>query len=388
VVIDQSSQSIVSAQADAIASAKTASAAKRARPKALGLLHRTGCPGLLRLGHVCKFAQTSASQVYGPPRPIGSRMKIGPVFGTAALFSLSLLGVPGAVLLCQGWAADTIAPRNAAGVYVMVARAVQGCFFDTVRVSGYLVPRQELHVPFEAEGYRITEVSVAEGDKVTSGQQLAKLVRLTGDQAQTPQIRNAQPIILKSPVAGTLIKASAAIGSIASPRAQPLFRIAVDGQVELEAEVPGTQLSKLKPGEPARIELGGAPEISGRVRRAMVEISPATQLGRVRISLDQSGNLRFGAFAKASIDATRRCGVSVPRSAVAYGTGGTSLQVVQDRLVQSRNVRVGLTSDKDAEILDGAKEGDLVIAYAGTSLRDGEKVTTIFADEFGSTSLR
>ena len=61
-VIDQSSQSIVSAQADAIASAKTASAAKRARPKALGLLHRTGCPGLLRLGHVCKFAQTSASQ--------------------------------------------------------------------------------------------------------------------------------------------------------------------------------------------------------------------------------------------------------------------------------------------------------------------------------------
>jgi hypothetical protein len=78
----------------------------------------------------------------------------------------------------------------------------------------------------------------------------------------------------------------------------------------------------------------------------------------------------------------------VPRSAVAYGTGGTSLQVVQDRLVQSRNVRVGLTSDKDAEILEGAKEGDLVIAYAGTSLRDGEKVTTIFADEFGSTSLR
>ena len=52
-------------------------------------------------------------------------MKIGPVFGTAALFSLPLLGVPGAVLLCQGWAADAIAPRNAAGVYVMVARAVQ-----------------------------------------------------------------------------------------------------------------------------------------------------------------------------------------------------------------------------------------------------------------------
>jgi multidrug efflux pump subunit AcrA (membrane-fusion protein) len=344
--------------------------------------------GLLPLRGACKFARLSLSQVCGPARPIGSRMKIGPVFGTAALFSLPLLGAAPIVSLSQALAADKTAPPNAAGTYVMVARAVQGCFFDTVRLSGYLVPRQEMQIPFEAEGYRITGVSVEEGDRVTSGQQLAKLTRLTGDQTPNAQPPNPQPIIVKSPVAGTVIKVSAAIGSIASPRAEPLFRIAVNGQIELESDVPGTQLSKLKPGEPARVEVVGASEISGSVRRAMVEINPATQLGRVRISVDQSPNLRFGAFAKADIDATRRCGVSVPRSAVAYGTGGTSLQVVQDRIVESRNVRVGLTSDKDVEILDGVKEGDLVVAYAGTSLRDGEKVTTIFADEFGQTTSR
>jgi multidrug efflux pump subunit AcrA (membrane-fusion protein) len=315
-------------------------------------------------------------------------MKIGPVFGTAASFSLALLGAGTIISLSQALAADKTAPPNAAGAYVMVARAVQGCFFDTVRLSGYLVPRQEMQIPFEAEGYRITEVNVGEGDKVTAGQQVAKLVRLSGEQPPAAQFSNAQPIILKSPVAGTVIKVSAAIGSIASPRAEPLFRIAVDGQIELEAEVPGTQLSKLKPGEPARVEVAGAAEMSGRVRRAMIEINPATQLGRVRISLEESASLRFGAFAKASIDATRRCGVSVPRSAVAYGTGGTRLQAVQDGTVASRNVRVGLTSDKDAEILDGVKEGDLLVAYAGTSLRDGEKVTPIFADEFGQTSSR
>jgi multidrug efflux pump subunit AcrA (membrane-fusion protein) len=312
-------------------------------------------------------------------------MRIGPLFGTSAPLSLLLLG---AAATSGAFAADKTAPPNAAGTYVIVARAVQGCFFDTVRVGGYLVPRQEMQIPFEADGYRITEVSAGEGDKIASGQQLAKLVRLAGDQAPASPPANTQPIIVKSPVAGTITKVSAAVGSIASPRGEPLFRIAVDGQIELEAEVPGTQLAKLKPDEPARVEVGMAPEIAGRVRRAMVEINPATQLGRVRISVDQSTGLRFGAFAKATIDATRRCGVSVPRSAVAYGTAGTSLQVVQDRSVESRNVRVGLTSDKDAEILDGVKEGDLVVAHAGTSLRDGEKVTTIFADEFGQTSLR
>jgi HlyD family secretion protein len=284
--------------------------------------------------------------------------------------------------------ADSTAPRNAAGTNVIVARAVQGCFSDTVRAGGYLVARQEMLVPFEAEGYRITEVSGAEGDKVTSGQQLVKLVRLTGDQTP-PGVRSTNGVVIvRSPVAGTIIKVSAVIGSIASPRAEPLFRIAVDGQVELEAEVPGTQLAKLKPDVPARVELGTAPEIAGRVRRAMVEVNPATQLGRVRISLDQSAGLRVGAFANARIDATRRCGVSVPRSALAYGSGGMSLQVVQDGIVKSLNVDVGLTSDKDAEILNGVQEGDLVVAHAGTALRDGDKVTTIFADEFGQATLR
>jgi multidrug efflux pump subunit AcrA (membrane-fusion protein) len=317
-------------------------------------------------------------------------MRIGPLFGTwTALLALAVGAAAAMVSGAAAFAADKAAPPNPAGTYVIVSRAVQGCFFDTVRVSGYLVPRQEVQIPFEADGYRITEVSVGEGDKVTSGQQLAKLMRLTGD--QTPpgaQSGNPQPVIVRAPVAGTIIRVSAAVGSIASPRAEPLFRIAADGEIELEAEVPGIQLSKLKTDEPARVEVGTAPEIAGRVRRTMVEINSATQLGRVRVSVDQAPGLRFGAFAKASIDATRRCGVSVPRSAVAYGTGGTSLQVVQDRIVQSRNVRVGLTSDKDAEVVEGVKDGDLIVAHAGTSLRDGEKVTTIFADEFGQTSLR
>jgi multidrug efflux pump subunit AcrA (membrane-fusion protein) len=317
-------------------------------------------------------------------------MRLGPLFRTwTAPLALAAAAAAATAAAPPTLAADKTAPPNAAGTYVIVSRAVQGCFFDTVRVSGYLVPRQEVQIPFEADGYRIVEVSAGEGDKVTPGQQLAKLVRLTGDQAPpAAQSATSQPVIVRAPVAGTIIKASASVGSIASPRAEPLFRIASDGQIELEAEVPGIQLGKLKPDEPARVEVGMAAEIAGRVRRTMVEINPATQLGRVRISLDQAAGLRFGAFAKASIDATRRCGVSVPRSAVAYGTNGTRLQVVQDRVVETRNVRVGLTSDKDAEIRDGVKDGDLIVAHAGTSLRDGEKVTTIFADEFGQTSLR
>ena len=141
--------------------------------------------------------------------PIGFSMKIGPVFGTSAPLSLLLVAAAGLAVASSGLAADKTAPPNAAGTYVIVARAVQGCFFDTVRVSGYLVPRQEIQIPFEAEGYRITEVSAGEGDKVTSGQQLAKLARLTGDPAPSPPAANTAPAIVRAPSAGTIVKATA-----------------------------------------------------------------------------------------------------------------------------------------------------------------------------------
>src|SRR5436305_1301409 len=123
--------------------------------------------------------------------PVGLSMRIGPLFGTSASLSLLVLGAASPLSLSGAFAADKTAPPNAAGTYVIVARAVQGCFFDTVRVSGYLVPRQEMQIPFEAEGYRITEVLVSAGDKIASGQPLAKLLRLAGDQGRASPPPNA-----------------------------------------------------------------------------------------------------------------------------------------------------------------------------------------------------
>src|SRR5262245_63770888 len=56
------------------------------------------------------------------------------------------------------------------GVLVNVVNATNECFSALVRVSGFLVPRAEAVVGIEADGSRITEVLVGDGDTVTSGQ--------------------------------------------------------------------------------------------------------------------------------------------------------------------------------------------------------------------------
>jgi len=86
-------------------------------------------------------------------------------------------------------------------------------------------------------------------------------------------------------------------------------------------------------------------------------------------------------FTRATIDASQSCGVAVPGDAILHQTGGTSVQVVRNRIVETRRVRVGLSSDTRFEISEGLKEGDIVVASAGASLHDGDLVQPIFVDE-------
>ena len=272
----------------------------------------------------------------------------------------------------SAFAADTpasSAPVNA-GVKVIVARATNVCFSDLVRVTGFMVPRREAHVVVEAEGSRVAEMLVGEGDTVTANQELARLTPPPGSASRAL-------IPLRAPAAGLITNVSTAVGAPASAQAGPLFKIAVAGEIELDAEVPGLHILKIHPGAQVRISRDDEPDVTGRVRLVAPEIDPRTQLGHVRISVASNPQLRIGMFARAGIDARRSCGVAVPRSAVDHST----VQLVKGAVVETRKVRAGLVSDSSIEILEGVAEGDVVVADAGTSLHDGDKVAPIFTDE-------
>src|SRR5262249_1411042 len=163
-------------------------------------------------------------------------------------------------------------------------------------------------------------VLAAEGDKVTAGQTLARLARAAADAPEPAGARNVTA--LRAPAAGVVTRSTAVVGATApaGPR-EPLFLIAVDGEVELEAEVPSIQGPERASGQTARIEVEGR-EFGGRLRLVPAAIDRRTQLGRARLSLDREPTLRLGTFARATIEANRSCGISVPGSAVHYPTGG------------------------------------------------------------------
>jgi multidrug efflux pump subunit AcrA (membrane-fusion protein) len=271
-------------------------------------------------------------------------------------------------------------PTNA---MVIVTKSTNACFSDLVRVTGFVVPRREAVVGADQEGSKVSDLFVREGDTVTDNQELARLTPPPSQPgAQGGGTRS--PVSLRAPAPGLLTEVRTVVGAPASPQAGPMFRITINNEVELDAEVPAVHMLKLNPGATVRVSRNNAPDLVGRVRLVSPQIDRATQLGHIRISLPYNAALKVGMFAQANIDAKRSCGVAIPRTAIDHLT----VQVVKGNTVETRKVRVGLVSDTSTEILEGLDVGEIVVADAGSSLHNGDQIKTMFAEELDRTRVR
>jgi HlyD family secretion protein len=259
---------------------------------------------------------------------------------------------------------------------VTVTAAKNVCFENTISVTGVVAPKKEVLVRPDREGLQISQINAQAGDTVRSGQVLARLI--------PPEGQPAGNVEVQSPVAGLVTSSLAMVGAIVSAQGMPLFQIAEGGEMELVAETPVNTLQTLALNQPAKIEVIGIAQLSGKVRLLSAAINPTTQLGQVRLSIGNDTRLRVGAFGRAIIDLGQRCGPAVPLSAVLYGTGGPVVQVVRNNRVEMRRVNVGLVTGGRAEIRDGVSEGETVIARAGAFFHDGDRVRAIAADPTSS----
>jgi hypothetical protein len=180
-------------------------------------------------------------------------------------------------------------------------------------------------------------------------------------------------------VAGLISASSAVIGAIASGKGEALFSIIARSEFDLVGLVPVRDIAKLAVNQTARIKIIGAGEVDGKVRRVATTVEPNSQLGQVFVSVTTNRRLLVNSSGRAMIKTGQSCGVSVPLTAILYGTAGTVVQVVRRARVETRRVEVGLMSAGQVEIRDGLVEGDIVVARAGALLREGDPVRPVTA---------
>ncbi len=179
---------------------------------------------------------------------------------------------------------------------------------------------------------------------------------------------------IRSPVDGTVSRRTARVGAVASAVGDPLFRIVANGEIELDAEISERDVGRIKDGQPATVTITGMGEARGVVRLVSSEVDRTTRIGRAKISLGSNSAFKLGAFGRGTIETGRSRGIGLPTSAVVFGANGATVQVVKNDRVETRRVTIGLSSQQLVEVKDGIVEGDVVVAKAGSFLRDGDAV--------------
>lgn len=222
-------------------------------------------------------------------------------------------------------------------------------------------------------------ISQSAYDTSFNGVELAQ-ANLKAVQAQLELARIAlADTAIRAPLAGVVSKRHVQAGEKVAPD-MPVFTIVNLRQLTLEAQVPASEIPRIKIGQEVRFKVDGYREraFSGKVAR----INPTTEAGSrsmlVYISVDNGdGALRGGMFAKGTITTEKsRVMPLLPLAALRKDQAADVVYTVEGNQVVLRPVRLGLRNDDDgyAEVTDGLAKGATVIVARLDGVKPGDKV--------------
>lgn len=216
-------------------------------------------------------------------------------------------------------------------------------------------------------------LSQASLDTATARQATAAAQVAAAEAARGETAARVAQASIRAPVSGLIVRRSVTKGQIVSA-GNELFRIVRDGRMELDAELPETDLGLVKAGMPAVITSEQVGKADGAVRIVTSEVDPQTRLGVARIALTAMGAFRPGMFARAQIQAGDQASPVVPSAAILYRQNQPGVFMVdRNRKAQFRKVAiVARTGDVTAVI--GVAAGEEVVVQGAGFLGDGDAV--------------
>ena len=182
---------------------------------------------------------------------------------------------------------------------------------------------------------------------------------------------------IRAPTGGLVLTRSVEAGQVVGAGSGALFRIAANGEMELLARLPQTDLARLSVGVPVEVMpsgSSGAP-VAGVVWQISPVIDTQTRQGIARIRIPFTPELRPGGFATAQIRAGSVSAPLLPESAVLTDDQGSYVMIVgPNNTVQRRSVRIGSVTDHGVVVVDGLSGNEQVVESAGAFLNAGERI--------------
>ncbi|MCF8472645.1 MAG: efflux RND transporter periplasmic adaptor subunit [Sphingomonadaceae bacterium] len=219
-------------------------------------------------------------------------------------------------------------------------------------------------------------ISKADMDRKTATRDAARArVNVANAQLAETRARNAR-LDVRAPVSGYVLERNVETGQTVSAGSGILFRIAKDGQLELQAKLSEDDLAQIAVGIPASVTPVGVDRVfKGNIWQISPMIDAQSRQGMARIALPFDTALRPGGFASVEIKSGAMTAPVLPESAVQTGREGSFVYIVgKDNKAQQRLVKLGPVTANGLIIEEGLDGTERVVLYAGGFLNPDETI--------------
>ncbi|MGQ9365738.1 efflux RND transporter periplasmic adaptor subunit [Azospirillum sp. ST 5-10] len=296
----------------------------------------------------------------------------------------------------------------------------------TIAASGTIAAWQEASVGAQIGGYRLVDVAVNVGDRVTKGQVLARFddallraeeaqlaashdqaeadrrralalerrgnisdkdllgydtrARVTAAQLAAKRLQLAYAEVV-APDDGVISARAATLGAVV-PVGEELFRLIRQGRLEWRGELTAAQLARVAPGHSVALVLPDGGSATATIRQIAPALDERSRLGVVYADLAPGGSARAGMYADGRIAVGRQPGLAVPAESVVIRDGRAYVAAL-DRdgdgdgaspAVSLRAVATGRRQGDDVEIVGGVSQEDRLVVRGAGFLDDGDTV--------------
>ena len=302
------------------------------------------------------------------------------------------------------------------GVYVVKATSLA----DEVASTGSVLAEESVVVRTEIAG-RITSLHFREGQSVNKGQLLftinadetrAQLQKLRANlQLYQDQEKRQRTLLVKEYISqqeyeqsnnqvltaradqqalqATLLKAnvrapfdgklglsSITVGTYVSPNT-PVVTLARTRPVKIDFAVPGRFAARVRVGDVIRAtDEATAKEYTAKVYAVNPELDPVSRTLQARARFaNRNDELQPGAFVKVRLDLGETTdALQIPTEAVVPVAAGYQVFVVKNGKAATKDIKIGLRSDKLIQVLSGLAVGDSVVRSGVLQIKVGDAV--------------
>jgi RND family efflux transporter MFP subunit len=228
-------------------------------------------------------------------------------------------------------------------------------------------------------------------EDAASDQQLEK-VKLTYEaaDAQLKQARaavnlaryNLDVSLMKAPFSGVIASKNAEVGEVINPMmggfspTSGVLTLMDFSRVKIEIDATQQDIVRIKKGQPAQLRVTAMPDriFQGRVSIVNITADPVSKKFKVEVTVDNPDlALRPNTFGEVSLEvSTHERALVIPQKAVLENK--YAFRVRNDNTVERVELSLGLQNSDRIEVINGLREGDLVVVEGNFGLEDGTQI--------------